>query len=207
MRGSVTGKKPRVFVQVGQRFGKLTVTGLDARIGVSPSKPAGWRAAICLCDCGTEVTVAVSNLASGRNRSCGCLKRELIRRPEMRANNTIHGLATHPLYEVWYQMLRRCENPRARNYHLYGGRGVKVCERWHDVRLFIEDIEREIGPRPEGRTPGGMPVWTLDRKDNASDYGPGKVRWATAGEQQRNKRTQAEADADWIDFYLESKGS
>jgi hypothetical protein len=69
------GAKQRIFVEVGQRFERLVVQSTDARIGCTPSKPFGWRAAVCLCDCGETVTVALSNLVSGRNRSCGCLKK------------------------------------------------------------------------------------------------------------------------------------
>jgi len=45
-------------------------------------------------------------------------------------------------------MMRRCQSPKCTDYGNYGGRGIKVCERWHDVAAFITDIEREIGPRP-----------------------------------------------------------
>jgi hypothetical protein len=77
-------------------------------------------------------------------------------------------------------MLQRCENPAADNYKDYGGRGIKVCPQWHDVRVFIADIDRLLGPRPKGMT--------LDRIDVNGDYGPGKVRWATASQQALNRR-------------------
>jgi len=114
-------------------------------------------------------------------------------------------LHQHPLYITWWGLLQRCENPEDSSYLYYGGRGIAVCDRWHDVRLFVADIEAEIGPRPEGRYPSGRPLYSLDRKDNNSDYGPGKVKWATAEEQQRNRRTREQADADTIDFLLKSR--
>lgn len=77
-------------------------------------------------------------------------------------------------------MLGRCEDPRAVGYRYYGGRGIKVCERWHDFDAYYEDIERLIGPRPDGMS--------MDRIDNDGDYEPGNVRWATASEQQLNSR-------------------
>lgn len=77
-------------------------------------------------------------------------------------------------------MMDRCYNPRNRSYRDYGGRGITVCKRWHDVRLFVSDVETLIGQRPPGRT--------LDRIDNDGPYGPGKVRWATRAEQIRNSR-------------------
>ena len=77
-------------------------------------------------------------------------------------------------------MIHRCENPGHWAYKYYGAAGIKVCERWHDSRLFFEDIEREIGPRPEGKT--------LDRLRSNGDYEPGNVRWATDSEQRCNRR-------------------
>jgi hypothetical protein len=76
-------------------------------------------------------------------------------------------------------MLQRCENPGHDNYRYYGAKGRSVCERWHDVRLFVEDIKRDLGQRPEGMT--------LDRINNNGNYEPGNVRWATAAEQVANR--------------------
>lgn len=89
-------------------------------------------------------------------------------------------------------MLSRCENPDDQDYHSYGGRGIKVCERWHDLDVYITDIETELGPRPDGTHPNGYPLYSIDRTDNDGDYGPGKVRWATATEQIYNSRKHYE---------------
>jgi hypothetical protein len=86
-----------------------------------------------------------------------------------------------PLYRTWAAMKNRCEYPGNPRYQHYGGRGIEVCDRWQDVRQFIEDILAEIGPCP-GRG------WTLDRKDNDKDYEPGNVRWATWSQQNRNRQ-------------------
>lgn len=232
MRGSVTGKKPRVFVEVGQRFNRLVVTEADLHIGQSPKKPAGWRAAACRCDCGTTVTVTVSGLASGKNQSCGCMRKqgvppktlEAARRAEearlawvhsdegraraatLRINQTPeqvarghanrrltprpvkHGLADHPLYRVHAQMMRRCYKADWAGYKWWGGRGIRVHEPWHDVAVFIADIEAEVGPRPDGKYPSGRPLYSLDRIDNDGNYEPGNVRWATMAEQCANRR-------------------
>lgn len=81
----------------------------------------------------------------------------------------------------WALILSRCENPDSARYRDYGGRGITVCERWHDFDAFYADIARLLGPCPAGKT--------LDRINNDGGYEPGNVRWATSGEQMANRRT------------------
>ena len=81
-----------------------------------------------------------------------------------------------PTYASWYNMRQRCEKPNAVGYHLWGGRGIKVCERWQDFRNFLTDM----GEKPKGKT--------LDRIDNDGNYEPGNCRWATYHEQLQNTR-------------------
>lgn len=98
-----------------------------------------------------------------------------------------HGLSKHPLYHMWNGMLQRCENPRDAGYPNYGARGITVCDRWHDLRLFIEDIDRLLGERPARHS--------LDRyPDNDGNYEPGNVRWASPSEQTRNSRKCLQTD-------------
>jgi hypothetical protein len=97
--------------------------------------------------------------------------------PDRRVKHGMHG---HPLYKTWDGMIGRTTRPGDASYAIYGGRGISVCERWRDPRLFIADILRDLGPRPDG--------CTLDRVDNDGDYKPGNVRWATAAEQRGNQR-------------------
>lgn len=84
---------------------------------------------------------------------------------------------THPLYGVWGAMRQRCNNPNHKHYHHYGWRGIRICERWDDFALFLEDM----GERPS-------PKHSLDRIDVDGNYEPGNVRWATPQEQRRNTR-------------------
>jgi len=78
-------------------------------------------------------------------------------------------------------MLQRCENPRDRRFKSYGGRGIRVCRRWHDFVKWLADV----GPRPPGVGLGGRALYSLDRQDNDGNYEPGNVVWSTARQQGR----------------------
>lgn len=139
----------------GRRFGRLVALNY-----VSKSR---W---LCRCDCGTVKSISTCNLTR-KTRSCGCLRDEL---------NTTHGMSGTLIYKRWHAMLERCNNPARKHFEHYGGRGIKVCERWHVFENFFIDM---------GYPPENMSV---DRIDVNRGYEPNNCRWATKRTQALNKR-------------------
>jgi len=187
----------RVEVREGERYGFLVIEGEMPARRVSGSTKRYVR---CRCDCGRDVEVRLSHLRSGHTISCGCF------RPEGRIYSLLyHGLKDSPEYGIWKGMKKRCYKERSRGYRNYGGRGIRVCDRWlHSFKAFYEDM----GPRP---TPGHQ----IDRIDGNGDYEPGNCRWSTRREQNRNRVDNCFYDfdgktlclKDWADLYGMRKGT
>lgn len=125
---------------VGNTYGKLTVLDEYKKI------PNGtkWK---CLCECGNETFVYRGKLTTGHTKSCGCL------------TSTLGGLSNHRIYQKWWSIKERCYSPNHASYHNYGAKGIKLCDEWHDFKLFYDwSIDN-----------GFKEGLTIDRKDSSGE--------------------------------------
>jgi hypothetical protein len=153
----------------GQTFGRWKV--LDRVQGCV--RDVRWNCE-CACELRRQKEVSGTELVRGASRSCGCLHRELSSK-RLRT----HGMHGSPTYRSWTAMKTRCTIQSHEAFERYGGRGIRVCERWLES---FENFFADMGVRPQGTE--------LDRHpNNDGNYEPGNVRWATRTEQARHRRS------------------
>lgn len=162
----------------GQSFERLTVVSRAE----SKNFRSRWN---CVCSCGAEKTVTLSDLVTGHAKSCGCLNAEV-----RRTKATTHGRGSRSnrdkTYVAWLNMRRRCYYEKAKGYQNYGGRGIKVCDAWASFELFLQDM---------GACPDGM---SLERREVNGHYEPGNCLWASQETQDNNKRATLWVEVDGI---------
>jgi hypothetical protein len=157
-------KKTTVIDLTGKRFGRLVVIRRAENI------KAGVPRWFCRCDCGQECKIAGEYLRKGDTKSCGCLSIEV-----NGARFRTHGKTETREHLIWRAMKTRCSNPRQPGWKRYGGRGIKVCDRWADsFELFLEDM----GECPKG--------YTIERINVDGNYEPSNCKWIQRSEQGKN---------------------
>jgi hypothetical protein len=162
---------PRLIDLTGRKFGRLTVEHLSGR-------DHGQTVWTCRCVCGNTKQIVSGSLTRGHTRSCGCLLLEHLGsgRARYRHGDAVGGRVT-PELTSWMGMNNRCNNPRGQDYKDYGGRGIRICERWKLYENFLADLGRKPSPRH-----------SIDRIDVNGDYEPENCCWATPVQQRRNQR-------------------
>lgn len=155
------------FIDISnKKFGMLTAIRVSHRRN-------GYIYWLWKCDCGRDYIQLPGNVKSGNTRSCGCNR--IYSTAEARKT---HGMSKSNTYRIWWGILCRCQNENYHAYKQYGGRGIKVCDRWNIFENFLEDM----GERPSKEL-------SIDRIDGSGDYEPSNCRWATRTQQQRNVKS------------------
>lgn len=156
--------------EIGKKYGRLTVIMYDTTVN-------HVRKYLCQCDCGTIKSIGISKLRSGWTKSCGCLQKETVSKRAF-----VHGDARdhqwNRIYTIWHSMIQRCENPHLKCYKNYGGRGITVCEIWHNYERFKDWAIHN----------GYTKNLSLDRIKVDGNYCPHNCRWADSKTQARNTR-------------------
>lgn len=153
---------------VGQRFGRLLVVSLHSQ------DKYNRLIFSCICDCGKSHVVSSNSLRTGKSKSCGCFSID-------RVTKHGHSKRRSKEYNIYYNMIQRCNNKLFKQYSDYGGRGINVCNRWLGDNGFLNFLS-DMGECPSTKH-------SLDRYPNTNgNYEKENCRWATEHEQKRNTR-------------------
>lgn len=158
----------------GRQFGRLVALRPS---GSRRSRSIEWE---CACSCGNTKLAGAGELMRGNVRSCGCLAKDMTSK-----RSRTHGRTNDPTYRSWHAMRARCRYETHVYYQRYGGRGIRVCERWQNS---FDNFLQDMGERP------GV-EYSIERRDSDGNYEPSNCYWMLKARQSRNK-----SDNVWLDY-------
>jgi hypothetical protein len=157
-------------ITIGQRFERLLVIEEASPYIWKCHRHRRWK---CQCDCGNVIVAHDNNLKRRTVLSCGCWTLDRLTK---HGHNNVGK--TTKTYRAWQAMKSRCYNQKVACYDRYGGRGIRVCDRWlESFENFLSDM---------GECPPGL---SLDRLDNSGNYEPENCEWRSRVDQTNNRRS------------------
>ena len=123
-------------------------------------------------NCNKEFETIISRVKNNHTKSCGCLRKKC------QGRDKTHGMTKSSAYRIWCGIKKRCYNENNKDFLNYGGRGIKVCDRW---KCSFENFYKDMWPRPSTKH-------SIDRIEGDKDYAPDNCKWSTSKEQNCNRK-------------------
>jgi hypothetical protein len=180
-------QKVKIEDWLGKKINYLTILGEEY---VTVASGAVHRYLVCSCECGNFYKGCIHMITKGKTKSCGCWKVVADSLPKS------HGLSNTRIYNIWCGLIARTTNPNEQCYENYGGRGIKVCDRWKSFENFYEDMFSTYSEE-----------LSIDRIDVNLGYSKENCRWVTMSVQGHNKRKLPKCLSDYIGVTFDDKTS
>lgn len=162
------------YLEKDLEFGQLVTTGNHSKRIYKNRNSV--QTTECKCICGKILFIPTRNLLINKTKSCGHGRNRESVNETKHGHSCVDGKKSSLTYNSWHSMRTRCINKQNKDYHKWGGKGIKICERWNSFTNFLEDM----GERP------GI-EYSLDRIDSNKDYSPENCKWSSIKEQNRNR--------------------